>query len=754
MFNEFVFDDRLLIEKNGVVQGQGTWADLVLAPYHAGVDLSGTRLYRPLTLSSFAVDYRLHGPSPTGYHLVNILLHAAVSMLVMWFASRIGLPPIAAPVAALLFAVHPVHTEAVANLAGRAELLAALFFMAAFLAYLRATESGTRHASRFAVVAAVFYLLAMLSKESGVTLLGVVVAWEVVVRPGAHASWRRRLLDRSGVLLALAAAVAAYLVLRSVALDAPFGSPEVSSIDNPLVDASLTERWATAAMIAVRYLGLLVFPLKLSADYSFAQILPISPWSPPAVGSMALLGAMAALWVGSLRRARVVAFLGLFGVITFALSANIIVVIGTIMAERLLYLPSVAACALLGVGFASAAGRLGRPAMWCVLAAVLALGSARTVHRNRDWRDGLALFTAAAETSPASVKVHGNLGAELARRGRYAEARTAIERALARSPEYHGARITLAQSLLGLGEIAAAEREVRRVLQALPDDAVARFQLGEILVRRGRFAGAEEAFRIVLSLEPDSTEARGRLAMVLLARGLPDQAERELLEAVSAAPDSALLLSDLGVLYQRTDRPDEAVAVLERAVALAPSEVAVRNNLGNALREAGRLDESVKTLRAAIEMRPEFVSSHYNLGLTHERAGRTAEARREYTRSAELDPDHGDARRGLGRLALASGNPQSAIPHLDAAIRADTADVEAHALRARSSFRLGRHAEAESDFLRVLTLNPGSVEARNNLGILRALSGDPEGARRWWLEALEIVPENPTILDNLARLDE
>jgi len=282
---------------------------------------------------------------------------------------------------------------------------------------------------------------------------------------------------------------------------------------------------------------------------------------------------------------------------------------------------------------------------------------------------------------------------------------------------------------------------------------VARFQLGEILLRQGRLSSAEEELRAVVTAQPDSAEARGRLGAILLAQGRSDEAENELVEAVRLAPRSATPLNDLGLLYLRTGRFPLAVETLERAVEAAPGEAPVRNNLGNALRDAGRLDESVAVLEEALELDPELAATHYNLGLTYERAERPTDARRAFARAVELDPRHGAARRAIGRLALAAGDLEGCLPFLDEAIRIDGTDVEAHALRARANFRLGRYASAKADFMGVLDLNPGSVEARNNLGIIAALEGDVEGARRWWEQALEIAPDAEAVRQNLRDLD-
>jgi Flp pilus assembly protein TadD len=747
--NEFVFDDRLLIEKNPIVQGEGTAGELLLAPYHLGVELSTTALYRPLALASFALDYLWSGLDPFGYHIVNILLHAAVSVLVLRLGTRLGMSSFAAAAGAVLFAVHPVHTEVVANLAGRAELLAALFYLVAMVAY-----SGPGSHRGRCIIAGVGLLLALLSKESAATLLGVAVLWDLTLGRRGGESVGERLRDRRFELLALVVAVAAYLALRAIALGGALVAPVVPYVDNPLVDSPLSERWATAAVVTIRYLGLLVLPIRLSPDYSYAQILPVGLANPGALVALVVVAGVLGAVVWSFRRSPKVAFLGSFAVISFLPASNVLMPIGTIMGERLLYLPSVAFCLLLGHGVGILRERLGGRGAWTILIVVVALASARTVVRNRDWRNGLALFSSAAVTSPRSVKVQSNLGAELMRRGRHEEARTALGRALEIDPAYDPARLNLAQCLLDEGEIPAAEQEIRRLLDSRADHPVALFQLGEVLLRGERFDEAEAVFRQLLSVRPESAEVHGRLGVALELLGRRAEAEAAILEAVELEPRSATLRNDLGLLYSRQGRHAESIEQLRRAVELEPDAVPLRNNLGNVLREAGELDESLEALEKAAEIRPEFPATHYNLGLTLERLGREEEAGHSYRRASELRPGYGDALRGIGRIALRAGDADRALTYLDAAIASNDDDTEAHALRARALFRSGRHDEAEPDLHRVLQLNPGSVEARNNLGILHALRGDPDGARRWWEEALEIAPDSEQIRENLRKLEQ
>jgi Flp pilus assembly protein TadD len=741
--NRFVFDDRLLIEKNEVVQGEAGPGAILLSPYHGGSDGGGTGLYRPLTLASFALNYRAGGLDPRGYHWVNILLHAAVSLCVLALGARIGLDRRAALLGALLFATHPVHTEAVANLAGRAEILACLFALLALLAYSR---EGTKGIAWPASAGALF-LLAMLAKENAVTVIAVFAGLDFLIA-------RRRVgfLRRQGWLWA---AVAVYLLLRFIALGAEFGGPaEVSYIDNPLVRAGLVERWSTALVIAARYIGLFLFPATLSPDYSYAQIVPVDSPLDPAVLLSGLVAGAVLLWFGwSLRRSRSIAFLLLFSIATFSIASNMIVLIGTIMAERLLYLPSVGMCLVAASAIPWVWRKAGR---WPgILVAVLVLGAAsvRTIDRNRDWRDGYTLFRSAALASPRSVKVRNNLGTELLKRGRPAEAKQEFQKAIEIAPDYPTARVNLAQCLLAEGDTEGAERAVRQVLAERPDNGAALLQLGEVLFRAGRLEEAERTFRRVLALDVDHANARERLGAVLLERGDPAGAEAELLEALRQAPDSVSAHNGLGLLYLDTGRVDRSVHHLREAVRLSPDSAPLRINLASALREERSFGEAMRELERARELSPGDSSVPYAIGLTLERADRLPEALEAYREIADSNPESLEAHRGLARVTLRMGRAEEAIGHADRAIGIRREDVEAHALRARSLFALRRYRDAEEEYRVVLRLNDRSVEARNSLGIIYALRGDRDAARAVWREALRLAPDSAEILDNLRRLD-
>ena len=448
---QFVFDDTSIIQNNPQIRSLD-WSSLrhlFGSHYWQAVEGQGG-LYRPVVVLSYAINYAIGGINPWGYHFVNILLHALNSALVFLIILELFQDRAFALWSGLLFALHPIHTEAVAYVVGRAESLAALFFLAAWWLYLR---------RRMAAAVAAF-LLAVLTKESAFTFLAVLPVSD-------FASEKRFVISRYWPF-ALAAALA--LGLRYAALGglAPL---YINPTSNPLAVVPLGARLLTATAVFWKYIGLLIFPVPLSADYSFNQIPQVST----AVDLSFLLGATAlallvAAAVWSVRRSPALLLCTVFFLATFSITSNFIRPIGTIMAERLLYLPSLGFTCALAWGVAQA-GRSPRRKDIVTAAAVLlaVLYAGRTLLRNSDWHDHLALFSSAAVVSPNSSLVQANLAnALLYQRGDAAGAAEHAREATRIEPGDPAARMTLAQAYERLGDLRHAEQAFAEVERLAP----------------------------------------------------------------------------------------------------------------------------------------------------------------------------------------------------------------------------------------------------------------------------------------------
>ncbi len=531
----FTLDDPAVALENPAVRC-GEVGRLFSTPYHYGPrQRVETGLYRPLTTASFAANHALHGASPWGFHAGNVLLHGCASVLVLEVALAAGLAVPGALLAALLFAAHPVHAEAVASISGRADLLATTFFLLALLAWIRLRRPSGEPSAAGALLAAALSLLAMLSKEHAVVFPAVAAAWEVLRPRGAtpagtgRRAARRTLLSIAPLLLPLAA----YVGLRLAALGRLLPGPgAVTPIENPLSALGFLDRLPSAVAVAGRYAVLLVFPRTLSPDYSFAEIEPVaSALDPHLLAGIAALGLAAAAILLARRRAPLLAFAAVFALAVFFPVSNLAVPIGTVMAERLLYLPSAGLCLAAGMLWGPIARRLGPRGAVAALGAVLLVASVRTVAASAVWRDDFALASHAAQASPRSVKSLGNLAVELAVRGRSQEALGLLGRALALAPDFWPNRINLSGVLLSTGDLEGAEAQVARVLEADPANPSALLQRSVVLEKRGNLEGAEASARAALAAAPWLGEAHLRLAALLSSSGKSEEAEAERLAA-------------------------------------------------------------------------------------------------------------------------------------------------------------------------------------------------------------------------------
>jgi len=393
----FTYDDVWIVVENERVHGLGRLDEIVTSPYWTTRENAG--LFRPVTLATFAIQHALHGLWPVGYHLVNVLLHAAVSWLVWRLAQRLHASDGAALAAGLLFAVHPVHAEAVSGVVGRAELLAAGAVLGAVLSVAR-RAIGPAGAAGAALLAAV----GLFSKEGAIVLLPL--AGLVVLGRGRPFP---RGLPRAAVAVAAvtAAALAARLAVVG-ALGVPSGS--ISPVNNPAAAAGVPERWLTALAVLSLEARLLLWPATLSFDYSFDQV-PVarSLLDPRVLAGLVVLGALAAGAVLARRRAPLVTWGTAWFLVALLPVSNLLAPIGTLFGERLLYLPSVGFVLLaagLGARLLASRPRLAAAALGLV---VVALG-ARTVVRNEDWQTNESLFRAGVAAAPDSARTHLELG--------------------------------------------------------------------------------------------------------------------------------------------------------------------------------------------------------------------------------------------------------------------------------------------------------------------------------------------------------
>lgn len=569
--NGFVFDDVPVAQRDERIRTLSP--RLLTLPYWN--DETRDRLYRPATTASLAVDWAVGNGSALPFHLTNVMLNAMAAVLVFALGLRILRHGAAAFVAAAWFAVHPVHVEAVAGIVGRSELLAAVGYLAAVCCYLAESEhavtspGGPRRALAAAGTLA-FAAVAFGAKEHALTLPVMLLLADAWQSRATMVPVRRVLGRHLTTWLGVAMLAAGYFAARSAVLGTVLGAGSVAAgIEN----VGIMSRAVVMAPALLVWGRLLVFPLRLSADYAPAHFVPQA-----SVGWQHLLVLMLILLVIVItwrlrRRAPSFAFGCAWFVIAAAVATNMLVPTGALIAERTLYLPS--------AGVAIMAGSLwllldGRRWLWPATAALLVVLAARSISRASVWRDEEAFYQALIHDAPDSYRSHWGRGSRAFAQGRHAE----------------GERAYLAAITAYGGDGAVMQELGERYLEAGALEPAARWLLEAWRVEPHRFDAALEAVLVRLRLNrADSAAVLGEAALrrfpdapsLLVATGEAwsrlGQPVRDLTlrrRAAFAAPRAWQFqqLAAEGAL--RASRCDEALARAERAAALAPEQPAPR----------------------------------------------------------------------------------------------------------------------------------------------------------------------------------
>lgn len=500
---DFTFDDTFVIRDNPALR-DGSLRQLTTHLLQPGP------VWRPLTMLSYGANEALSGAA-WSYHAVNVLLHLGVTLSAFALAAVLLQSTWAALIASALFAVHPIHTEAVTSIVGRAELIAALAILTSLCAAVRALDPRELRPRLWNALSVACFSAGPFAKESALTGIGLLIVLQAWLEP--HAPLRRRLR----FALPFVAAGVVYLALRAAVVGSLAPPQPPTPLDNPLAHVPFGPRFGTAIVVLWEYVQLLLLPLHLSADYSYHQIPLVTSWKDPRLllAAEAFLAVAVVLLLGGKHTTRL--RLGvLFFLVPLALTANLLFPIGTIKAERLLYLPSFGGCLVLAaLPFLLAQRRKG--AWTLAAAALIAALAARTWVRNRDWHDNYTLFSATVVTSPNSAKAHHNLAVAEQLAGRLDAAAAHFRRSLEINPQY-------ADAAFGLGRVyqeqrldGAAVHWYEKTVRMEWRAEKAHLNLGLVRYRHGEFDTAEAAFLAGLDVDPKNSRLSVSLAAARIA---------------------------------------------------------------------------------------------------------------------------------------------------------------------------------------------------------------------------------------------
>ena len=600
---------------------------------------------RPVLNLTYALNYAVGGETVTGYHVGNILIHAAAALALFGLVRRTLESPtlrprfqtVARPVAfwaALLWALHPLLTESVTCIAQRTESLCGLFYLTTLYGFVRGAGSPT--AGRWCALAVLASWLGMGTKEVMVTAPLVVLLFDRTFLAGSFAAaWRLR----KGSYLALASS---WLLLGGILLTGGGTRGASAGLGLGITWWSYLLKQCEALLL---YLKLSVWPHPLVVDYGTAVVqAPVDVWwQGPVV--LALLGGT--IW--SLWRRPVLGFVGAGFFVILAPSSSIVPLVSQTMTEHRMYLPLAALVAAAIVGLYRWLGARA----WLLFGAVAVVFAALTVARNHDYRSEVAIWTDNIAKYPQNPRAHANLGVVLQQQGQPAEAVPHFARAIQMRPDYALAHYGLGACYLQLGRPDEALVHLRLAVQIAPKYAEAQLTLGNALVKTERAAEALAHYEQALAVEP-AADTHYNLGVALVALGRTDEAIAHFESALALAPSLAEPHFQLAKILARANRIAEAEMHYEETLRLAPAHAAAHRGYGLLLARANRLPSAAEHLSRAVALEPDNAEAHGNLGNVLLLQGRTSDAIREYQAALRLNPTDERIRANLN-AALQNG---------------------------------------------------------------------------------------------------
>lgn len=547
--NGFVFDDYAVIVENKYINNPNT--DFLSFFNRSYFKIAaGEASYRPVATLSYFLIHRAAGMNPFYYHLTSVALHILNILLVYWTARFILKKPVSALIAGLLFACHPVQTEAVDCVAYNEDLLTAFFFLLAFIMYLKATPADLNKAKvQYYSGSLLCFLLGLLSKEMAITLPAVLLLYDLTLRAGERDSFSLKMIlkavkDRVRLYAGYAAVSLFYLSLRFVFLSHP-AAPAAPSY------GSLLERILYLPDHIFSFIKLALFPVDLNADYVFSY--PPGFFDISNLAGFTIVVGLAAASFYIYKHSRKIFFCMWWFPITLFPVYNLIPIFNP-LAERYLYIPLIGFCMLAALIFNNLFfRRLAQTAPLKILTlaaliAVVGFYATVTVARNRDWKDGFTLWSKTVRQSPDSSVAHGSLG----------------------------------RAYQEQGQLDKAAAEYEKALRIYPADYKAHYNLGVIYDKQDRLTKAVHHYLRAIEINPAYANAHFNLANVYQRQGLPGKAIGQYHEVIKLDPEDFEARNNLGVLYARQGDLQKAISEWEKVLKIDPGNKSAQGNVRKA----------------------------------------------------------------------------------------------------------------------------------------------------------------------------
>ncbi|XP_035521326.1 protein O-mannosyl-transferase TMTC3 [Morone saxatilis] len=785
----FVFDDVSAILDNKDLRPSTPLRNLFLNDFW-GTPMAEERShksYRPLTVLTFRLNYLFSELSATSYHLLNVVLHAVVCVLFLRVC-RLFLDKTSSLVAALLFAVHPIHTEAVTGVVGRAELLSSIFLLAAFLAYTKST--GADHSIVWAPIALTVVLVAAatLCKEQGITVVGICCVHEVFVAQGFTLpmlldTLRQVLQGKDGfpyavlqTLLKLIVLVISTLLLVIIRVQVIQSQlPVFTRFDNPAAVSPTPTRQLTFNYLLPVNAWLLLNPSELCCDWTMGTIpLVESLLDLRNLATLVFYTALGLLAYHSLRyrhsSARTVIMALSLIVLPFIPASNLFFPVGFVVAERVLYVPSMGFCVLVAHGFkiVSQKGHL-KKISWLIIGVLLTTHAVKTFKRNWDWESEYTLFTSALKVNKNNAKLWNNVGHALENQNNYAKALQYFLQATRVQPDDIGAHMNVGRTYKNLNKSREAEDAYlvakslmpqvipgkKYATRVAPNHLNVYINLANLIrANESRLEEADQLYRQAISMRPDFKQAYISRGELLLKMNKLTEARDAYLRALDLDRTNADLWYNLAIVNIEMKDPSEALKNFNHALELNPRHKLALFNSALLMQESGEpkfWPEANRRFLTYVEEEPEDANGYFNLGMLAMDANENAAAERWMRKAIGLQAGFRSALFNLALLYSQSKREIDALPVLDELLRHHPEHIKGLILKGDILMNHKKDTRgAKACFERILHMDPTNVQGKHNLCVVYFEERDLPRAERCLEETLALAPNEEYVRRHLS----
>ncbi|GDX52283.1 hypothetical protein LBMAG27_13300 [Bacteroidota bacterium] len=668
LHHKYSVDDAIVITENMYTQ-QGAKGisdilthDTFLGFFKVEKNLVAGGRYRPLSLVTFALEKEYFGDSPHTSHFINVLLYALCGIFIYLMLqqlfknaderiSKLQLLPL---ITTLLFIAHPIHTEAVANIKGRDEIMSMLFCSIGSWLLLQYMDSGKSMMKM--ILSFVCFFLGMLSKENAVTFFLVIpMMW-----------WLFRKAEMKSIIqlmIPLAAATVIFLILRQSFTHTSINKEVNEIMNNPFFGMTVSQKFATIIFTFGKYLWLLLVPLKLTSDYYPFEIKVQSFSSVWVIVTLLISVAAIVIAIMQLKKQPLISFSIIFFGLTFSVVSNLVFPIGTFMNERFLFMPSLGFCLLLGYGIIRFSEFLlkrenlsySNPfhlAQFSLAAfSIMMLGySGRTIARNPAWKDNFTLFMTDIHNSPNSAKINNAAGGELIaqsdkdtdpneKKKKINQAKIYLKKALELYPKYSNAYLLLGNAYFkGDKDYAKSFHYYKQGMVMYPGYTLAYNNMKILMGNWKDYNAQRDSIMSYLKESPNDPVPYYFLGSLMENLNKPDSALLQYKKALTLVPGFAEALLQTGMIYGKYfNKLDSSVFYLEKSIKANPDIAESYENLGTAYGMQQNLGAAITILNEGLKRFPNDSKLYYNLGVSYQISGNTAKAKECMDKSKQLE---------------------------------------------------------------------------------------------------------------------